>query len=185
MRVINPVSASRVGSGNDVHDGAPGAGRAGVFGNSSSCGHGGRRGGRGMAISLMAIAKAYPSASRGLTARCAPCLRLRKKGAQRTERGGRRHRTLGAAHRLARRRVQHPQRQLLGPAWRRRLKGTARASPIATLQNLMDVNPQTKPGVPAIGHDRIRHRAGAVPRFVGLPATSCIISSGHTRLTAA
>jgi len=31
MRVINPVSASRVGSGNDVHDGAPGAGRAGVL----------------------------------------------------------------------------------------------------------------------------------------------------------
>lgn len=60
MRVISPVSAWRVGSGNVAQDGAPAGVGDTLSGNSSSCGLGRRRDSLGMAISLLAIAGAYP-----------------------------------------------------------------------------------------------------------------------------
>jgi hypothetical protein len=93
MRVTSPVSAMRVVSGNGAHVGPPGAGRGVVWGNRSSCRLGGRRDGRGMAISLVAIARAYPSVPRALRPRRIPSQRLGQQSMQRPDpKGSRRER---------------------------------------------------------------------------------------------
>jgi hypothetical protein len=67
---------------------------------------------------------------------------------------------LGAAHWLARHRVQHPQRHLLGSAQPCPINRAARPCRAATLQNHMDANPQAEPRLPSIGYGPIHDRAG-------------------------
>jgi hypothetical protein len=168
MRVTSPVSARRVGSGSVDHEGAPGGGSGVLSGNSSSCGLGGRRNGRGMAISLMLIARAYPPALRDLIARPVPCQDLRKKGAQLGERGRRRDRPHGTPHRPARRGIQHPQRKLLRPIGRHTVEAAAGERSRAAPNHFVDANRQAEPGVPAVGDDRSVVDTAAIPRFMGL-----------------
>ena len=168
MRVTRPVSARRVDSGSIVHVGAPGDGRGVLSGNSCSCGSGGRRDGLGMAISLVVIAKPYPSGAPDLIVQPSPRQHLGQKHAKLGERGGRHHWLRGAPHWPARRRVQHPQRKLLDPNRRHPVEATASECRAAALNHLVNANPQAKPCVPAVGDDRVVAEAADIPRFMGL-----------------
>lgn len=168
MRVTSPVSARRVGSGSVDHVGAPGDGRGVFSGNSCSCGFGGRRDGLGMTISLVVIAKPYPSGLLDLIVQPTPRQNLGKKRSKLGERRSRHHWLRGAPHWPACRRVQHPQGKLLDPNGRHPVEAAASESRAAALNHLVNANPQAEPCVPAIGDDRVVAKAAAIPWFVGL-----------------
>lgn len=155
MRVTKPVSARRTGSGSVVQLGAPGGGRGVLSGNNSSCGFGGRRRGRGMAISLMAIAKAYPCALHSLTCYWSIGQRVGEKRAQFREGGCRRLWCRCASHRRASPDVQHPERYLLCRASRLAAEAAASRDPVAAADHFVDMNRLLEPGMPAVGNDRV------------------------------
>ena len=166
-RVTSAVNARRVGSGNVAQQGALG-GSAVPSANSSSCGFGKRRRGGGIAISLMAIARAYRSALGSLSGHRASRERLRHQRAQRRECRHRRLRPRRALHPPARGRVQHPRRQLLRPLGHALVEAAPRDGLRSARRHLMDAHRLAPPGMQRIRDHRVAPHSAATTRFMDL-----------------
>jgi hypothetical protein len=120
-----------------------------------------------MAISLVVIAKPYPSGPPDRIVQPTPRQHLGKKRPKLGERGGRHHWLRSAPHWPACRRVQHPRRKLLDSNGRHPVEAAASERRAAALNRFVNANPQAEPCVPAVGDDRVVE-ANAIPRFMGL-----------------
>jgi hypothetical protein len=120
-----------------------------------------------MAISLMAIAKAYPLILRRPDGQRHS---LREKAAQRLERGQRRLRRRHQSHPTAGRGVQHPERDLLNRAARKLRKAAPREDAGPSIYSLVDPDGLTGPGMPAVGDEAVVVSARGAPGLMGLVA---------------
>lgn len=112
-----------------------------------------------MAISPVVIARAYLPLRSRPESRLRTRRRLCEQTPQRDERGQRRQWRRSRSHRGACRGVQHPERDLLDAAGRHRRETASSTGATSTIYDIVDVNRPAKPGMPAVGNDRIMARS--------------------------